>query len=441
MSVFTGASEHMPPRSLPLARALRLMVDPVYGIANQLVELGASLEAPDVFVMCADGGPPSYLTDHRPTAWFNSSNASGAAYDREQALWATLGELAERYCASIYERNQFRRCKGPALYGKAIPIMDMILYSHAQYQSEGFPFKRFACDVETDWVAGIDIAFGREVYAPAQLLYLSYEWADQSLTQTVSTGLACHKSKDMACLSALLELIERDGFAASWLMGRPLSRLHLSDVDRLRLSPQTLKALEETMLGVSLYAIPNEFGIANIVAVAEHQHFGFGVFGAAANMCPYKAIEKAVLESLHGWIGFSQVSRMQGGLKHDEINTPHDHARYYMCADHWRELGWFLSGGAALNITDLQSGPSVRTLDELVGRLRMFGFEPYLFDLTTEDIRALGLCVVRALIPGLQPLCFGKAPIGEDRRRLEACAAFWNWQMPEILTTQPHPFP
>jgi len=51
------------------------------------------------------------------------------------------------------------------------------------------------------------------------------------------------------------------------------------------------------------------------------------------------------------------------------------------------------------------------------------------------------LKVVRAIVPGLQPLSFGRAPVSDDRRRLQTYAELWQWPMPEQLTVQPHPFP
>ena len=279
-----------------LARVMRQLVDPAYGIANRLIELGASPYAPDVFVACADGGPAAYLTDNKPAAWHNCSSASGAAYQREQACWATLGELAERYCASICDRNALLRCSGRELNGRAVPVFEMILFARAQYDVSGFPFKRFDVADTHDWVEGFDMMSERRVFAPAQLLFLSQEWKDEQLMQTVSTGLACHRDPEAARLSALLELIERDGFAAAWLLGMPLPHLELTVSDKLQLSPQTLSVLQQGALDVRLYAISNAFGVANIVAAAEHKECGFGVVGAAANICPFKAIDKAVLE-------------------------------------------------------------------------------------------------------------------------------------------------
>lgn len=439
-------------RKLSLPATLRRMVDPDYGLAHRFVELGANPLAPDVFVTCVEGGAGAYMVDHAHPAWANCSNASGAAYGRTDACWATIGELAERYCAAIYDRSIFLHSTAEALSGAAMPVENMILFSEAQYQTDGFAFKPYSTSQSYAWQCGTHLNSSTEIFVPAQLLYLSYEWADQMLMQTVSTGLACHSDPDAACLSAVLELIERDGFAAAWALGMGLPRLELSTAERLRLSLETQNALDNDTLRVTLYGLPNEFGIANIVAVVEHVTLGFGAVGAAAALSPFKAIEKAVLEAQHTWIGLSLSMEREppkaraGKVKSSppdpsQIKTPHDHAQHYMHPDSWAELSWFLSGERMVSLAELCEEGEVSGSRELVKRLHEHGFDTYLFDLTTDDIRSLGLKVVRALVPGLQPLCFGAGLLNEDRRRLTFLSKLWDWPMPDTLTRQPHPFP
>lgn len=427
-----------------LARTIRQLVDPAFGIATRFVELGADPLAADIFVACAEGGPPSYMIGHKRAKWENCSSASGAAYTREGACWATMGELAERYCASIYNRADLLHASATDLGEVALPVQDMILFGDDQYRRRGFPFARFDPALRTQWAEGKNMRTAQRVYAPAQLLYLSYEWADQMLMQTVSTGLACHNNSEAAHLSALLELVERDGFAAAWLLGLALPQLELSPRDKAKLSAQTRRALAGGALEIELRAIPNTFGVANIVAFVTHKKLGFGVVGASAALCPFKAIEKAVVEALHGWIGFSQTGLSLGDKTTptlDQIKTPHDHALHYMDSARWRELAWFMAGEDALPVESLTNGADLQSADDLVARLYEQGYRTYAFDLTTDDLASLGLQVVRVIAPGLQPLSFGETPISQDRRRLATLAAQWGVTMPGTLTTQPHPFP
>ena len=424
-----------------LQSTLRKMVDPDFGLANRFIELGVSPYAPEVFVTCADGGPPSYLIDNKSTVWDNCSTASGAAYRREDACWATLGELAERYCASIYDRGQLIKCAANALPGSVISFEDMILYSAEQYARSGFPYYRYDPGADIDWAAGYDVASARAVFAPAQLLYLSHEWAGEALMQTVSTGLACHSDPEQARRSAMLELIERDGFASSWVLGMPLPRLELTDADRARLSPRCLQALDDPILALSLHGVPNEFGVPNVFVFSEHHELKFGTVGGAAKLCPYEAIEKAVVENLHGWASVSQNAGKKVIPNKTDINTPHDHAVHFADKERWPEVSWFRTGSNTVRVKDLIGGREKTSVQCVVDALKQRGYEPCAFDLTTSDIRQLGFCSLRAFVPGLQTLHFGQTPPSEDRRRLAKNASFWNWKMPAELVSDFHPFP
>lgn len=425
-----------------LQRTLRQAVDPKYGIAAQLVELDADPLTPDVFVAYADGGAPSYFVDNRPAAWANDALGSGAVFTREGALWSTLGEVLERYCASVYDVGSLREMSGRALGEAAIRMQDMILYSSLQYETDGFAFSPYEPDRVGLWGQGENLVTGAVAYAPAQLLYLSHEWVDEMLLEPTSTGLACHSDPELARRSALLEVIERDGFASAWLMGMALPKLELSDAERARLCVRTCRALDNPELTVSLRAIPNRFGVANVLAVAEHRRWGYGTVGGAADLCPYRAIEKAVVEALHSWLGFSRQRKMRAELPEwAAVTTPHDHALSYLDKTRWRALDGFLQGGERVGLDGLGLSPDIRTSGDLVARLNAEGYSSYLFDLTTDDVAALSLKTVRAIIPGLQSLSFGQAPASEDRRRLEHLATCWNMVVPERLTLQPHPFP
>ena len=427
-----------------LRSTLRRLVDPEYGIADKLVELGATAEAADVFVTCAAGGPASYMIDHAATPWMNCSAASGAAYRREDAFWATLGELSERYCAAVYDREQMIWGRAESFGPAAMPVESMILFSGAQYSQPDFPFMPYDKAQNYYWHKGVHFRSGREIFAPAPLLYLSYEWKNRMLMQTVSTGLACHSEPEKAYLSAMFELIERDGFASAWALGMGLPQLHLSSADRLCLSLETQRALENDVLQIRLYGLPNEFGVANIIAVTYHTELGYGALGAAAAASPYQAIEKAVLEAQHTWIA---LARSNSGATGDAvpdpnaIRTPHDHSEYYMHPQTWSQLDRFLDGDQCISISDLTAGTEITSSAELARKLSGAGYETYMFDLTTEDIASLGFHVVRALVPGLQPLCLGADLFTDDRRRLRRLADFWDCPMPKTLNRNPHPFP
>jgi ribosomal protein S12 methylthiotransferase accessory factor len=394
-------------------------------------------------VAAVDGPAASYFVYRQPAKWNNSSLGSGAAFSRDQALWSTVGETVERYSASIYDDAGFLIAREAELPGPAIALANCILFTPTQHSDEAFPFRPYDPGKRRAWVEGRDCLSGDPVWAPAQMIYLGQGWAPEDvLGQTVSTGLACHVGDDQAILAGMLELVERDGFASAWLLNYAPPRLRLDEATRGMLSAPCLKALASSELPITLCAAPNEFGVFNIFAFAEHPELGLGVVGACARLDLAAAVEKAVVEVLHGW---TATQRARNGIepipeKH-EIKNPHDHSLYYLRPGPWMEMKWFRSSPETVEIMDLQRGRPIADWRELAERLAASGVASSWYDLTSEDVGMLGFRVVRVMAPGLQPLMFGTGVISSDRRRLDANARFWGVDPDTVLNTEPHPFP
>ncbi len=430
-------------RQPSLALTLRRVVDSRAGIATRLWEMTADPLTPDLFVAAVGGPAPSYFINREPTPWNNSSLGSGAAFSRDQSLWSTVGETMERYSASIYDDDDFLIAREGDLPGPAINLAASILFTAEQQSDEAFPFRSYDAEKPRAWVEGKDCLSGTAIWAPAQLVYLSQGWAAEDLLgQTVSSGLACHVGPDQAILAGLLELIERDGFASAWLLGYAPPKLRLDDATRAGLSAPCLRALASSELPITLCAAANAFGVFNIFAFAEHPELGFGVVGACARFDLAAAVEKAVVEVLHGWTATLRARTGSEAIpeKH-EIKKPHDHSLFYLRPEAWAEMKWFRSSPDTVSPLDLQVGSPVADLRDLVLRLAAAGVATCWFDLTSEDVGLLGFRVVRVMAPGLQPLIFGTGLISGDRRRLEANARFWGLDPDTELNGEPHPFP
>jgi ribosomal protein S12 methylthiotransferase accessory factor len=420
-----------------LLPTLRRVVDARAGIATRLWEMPADPLTPNLFVSATTGPAASYFITYEPAGWTNSSVGSGAGFTREQALWATVGETVERYAASIYDKDDFIVCREADLEGSTVDLGAWIGLADGVA-----PFSAYDPNVFRAWVAGTSLIDGTTVYAPAQLIYLSQEWQGTELiAQTVSTGLACHSSVDRAALSGMLELIERDGFASAWLLRFAPPRLRLTVAEHSALSHECQVALASCELPITLHAVPNEFGIANVFAFAEAPSRGYGVVGACARASVTDAVEKAVIEVLHGWSATAAARQGTEAIPDlADVRKPHDHSLYYLQPATWAAMAWFRQSPLEIG-SNMIAIPLPGGVDELAGRLAAAGCAPSLFELTTIDVRALGLHVCRTLAPGLQPLTFGAGVYPKDRRRLEVNARQWGITCPSQLNNEPHPFP
>jgi ribosomal protein S12 methylthiotransferase accessory factor len=95
-------------------------------------------------------------------------------------------------------------------------------------------------------------------------------------------------------------------------------------------------------------------------------------------------------------------------------------------------------------LPNLASGDATRDLAVLAQRIAATGHRALYVDVTSADLRSLGLWVVRALIPGFQPLVMGHLlrPLGGRRLwTLPARLGFEGRTQAQGDYPFPHPFP
>ncbi|MBW8881878.1 MAG: YcaO-like family protein, partial [Asticcacaulis sp.] len=299
----------------------------------------------------------------------------------------------------------------------------------------------FNAGVQRAWVRGVDMTGGREVLVPAAMTYLGYvrDHDDEIINQNDSTGLACGLSAETARMAALCEVIERDVFASNWLLMRRPPRLDVAPAfERLEVAVQV--ALRGGRPDIRLFHLAHVFGVHVVMCVVTSAD-GTGAVGAAASPYILRAVEKAVCEGLYSWSsGRKLAGRRLESV--DDIKRPTDHLTYYLPPDRFRHVLSLCEGGGVVSMLDLLVGEHRHvTSGDIAVMLRNDGFDAAAVDLTTPDVATLGMSVVRAVVPGLQPLIFGPACVhAPDPRRLNQWRRQWGIAG-QTLNPNPHPFP
>jgi len=195
-------------------RRLRRLVSPYCGLVRGVSDLSC---APDdarlVRVGCRVAALEPLIgltTDFR---------AGGSAPDRDQALAAALGEVAERYSAS-WMPDDLPLATARELGGRAGGPERFALFHPRQHARPAFPFRRFTKDTRVRWTCGVALPSNELAYLPAQLVYLRWRSPDDTgedpIGYSTSNGTACRATFGEAVLSGLLELVERDAFMLTW---------------------------------------------------------------------------------------------------------------------------------------------------------------------------------------------------------------------------------
>lgn len=395
----------------------------------------------DVKAMMID---PSRAKPNNPTSDRASLAGSGAAFDRTSALWAAFGEAIERYSAAAHFDDQLHYASQRELGEAAVGLEQFILFAPEQYGAEGFSYAAPDADVTRAWASALDLhAPERASYVPAQMVYLGMQVKDKReiVFQSSSTGLACGMDEQRAILSGLCEVIERDAFAAMWQMRYAPRSLQVSEATRATLLPGVLRALDHPSLEVRLWDITTDIGLPVVLCLARSRTDGTMSLGASAQLHVGQAINKAVIEALHGYCWASSILGAGTPLpERAAIHNPGDHFAYFLEPSRQAALA-FLFGNAQCVSSDDPALHTLATLDDLLARLRALGHRALAVDVTSDDIASLGFVVVRALIPGLHPLLFGSDLHSADQRRLCTIAAHWGMAQVPPPNPDPHPFP
>lgn len=441
-----------------------LVLDPRFGIVLSLTRREHPPEMPPSLISFT-----AKVCDSRWLGpWQGDRVALGTAFhDPEPARRAAIGEAVERYCGNFIPAG-LRRASCRDLRAAGEPALDpseLILYSQRQYKARGFPFVPFKEDLPVLWTAGTDLGTGEPVLVPASLAYINYflgeRMAEPKTNFVVYSGVAAGPSREAAERSALEELVERDATMIWWMSGSPCRGIDLEGEPALRSA--LAGPADDGTIRYHLIAIPTPFAIPVVGALIHDTALRIVALGAACRPDPQAAALKALAEAIH-LRSFSKEMlaadgsvwrSMRAGILDPRAYKPYRADRAYK--DSFRpdfrdvtDLGAqaqiyldprmhvhverITQAPARLSLADLPTvpGPDVRA--SYLAILARQGFRAISVDLTTADVRAAGLSVVRVIVPGLYPNAPAAFPYLGGRRLYEEPAAL-GW-LPAPVTEE-----
>ncbi|PKA40791.1 YcaO-like family protein [Rhizobium sullae] len=347
---------------------------------------------------------------------------SGSGLTRLDALWSMIGEAVERYSAYSFDSCRTSIAPFSELRQSAVDPREWIGFADESF-TQDFPYQRFNEDEPIRWVEAEDSLSGERMLVPAANVWLRLGkiLPGENFAQRTSTGLGAGISVGQARLSGLLEVIERDAFSSRWLLSAaPVRKTRACDIT---------EALGQTIGYSGITAELYDISVENIVPVSlarltmPKREFGF-CLGASAACSASEADKKAVLEAYHilqGMIFWQSKSPPR--LSSVDIRDFVDHGRYYSQPSAAESATWFFENSGAADrpneTTALDETDADATVKMIAERLSERGYRSYFVDITPADIREMGFHVVKALVPGLQPLTCGERVVADDRRRLE----------------------
>lgn len=359
-----------------------------------------------------------------------SSGGMAVDTDETQALLGCFGEAIERYSVSIIDRSKLIyefHCNLPK--NKKIDNFD--LYTEKQYKEH----KEFINPYTTSmhWIEASNIHnIERKIYWPASLVYIPYD-LEQSCAEMTSTGLACHPKVNKAISTGVLEIIERDAIMIN--VKKQLSPPH---IDASSISHSQVPILEKVLRDykVVLYQLFTDSAcpvyLCYIWKDNRKDRFSFGI-GASANPDSNLAVSKAIKEALFTYFYSDHLIHLKP-LKLEEVTALYEHYLWYHDYDRFQSL--LFKESQLIPYTQVKTD-----IEEIYNSVNQNGYEIFYTDLTSADIKRLGLNVIRTIIPGYVDLSRRYGIERENARRYNSVPESLNLSSCEGLSKLLHPMP
>jgi len=324
-------------------------------------------------------------------------------------------------------------------------------------------------DTPMDWVWGQPLDGGPPLLVPAELGFYQYSYpaisdAPEHVGRTryfhdSSSGCALGGSYEEAALHSLLELAERDAFLLSWHRRRPLPRIAPQEiVDRD--SRLLIRRMEDQGYQVHLLVATVDLAIPVVwvLALREDGRVPATLSSAGSGADPVAAARAGLWElSQMVSAGADWDVEAARPLAADpwlvaQMSDHHKRYAYPELLPRMRELlggpvvsraqafpGWpdEFAGAARGDVTG-----ALRFVAELFRRAGMERI--VVVDQSTPEHTAAGLSVVKAVVPGILPMCFGQAQqrlAGIPRLAAAIVEATGTLPREEDFPFDPHPFP
>lgn len=378
------------------------------------------------------------------------SACSGKGMTRTAAWTSCLGEAVERYSGGCWDSEEVVLCRARDLTGRWVKPTDLVLYRPEQYSQ--LPYAQYSEETELRWIRGRSLIHGDTVWLPAIAVFMEYQVhsPQEFLAPVTSNGLAAGPTLADAVLSAIYEVIERDALLITWLNripGRRHDAFTHPDPDVRDLA----RSYRRRGVELALYELQTDHPVAVVMGIA-FQRGGYGgphaTVGMGANLDPSAAARAAALEVGQVRPAFRERCRTHDAARIAElranpatVKTMEDHALLY--ADPAMAFAFDFLEGGSIEWPERRIPDTATALAEVLGHFRAVGQDVLYVNLTPRDLEPLGLFTARAVLPGFQPVWFGRSERRLGGRRLyELPVRLGLRDLPadlESLNPLPHP--
>ncbi len=367
-------------------------------------------------------------------------DGAGVDFDDDVAQLKAAAEALEHYAAAVVDPGQLTRATAEKLGPTALDLQRLPRCLPEEQIGHRQPLAPPRRDIEMYWVLSVRLSDLERVWVPAELAFLRQLATSEAERCWLpsSTGCAVHLTPQRAILGGILECVERDAAALCWLTRTPLPRLVLDSHSRCQSAFQeVISAIESSLLTVELFDATSDLGLPTVYArsYGDEPNYRGNVVAVASHLDPLLAAQKALLEAVQMQVMLRLAPPAPTDLQ--EFSQVTDGAMFMSDARRAKEFD-FLKNGKALPLSGMRSAiPG--GVGAVVRHLASQGCELYVVDLTTSELKRLGLWAVRVLAPSLQPLSLFSWLQFKDSDRLRQICLSRGIRFPDGLNSFPQP--
>ncbi|MGE7622591.1 YcaO-like family protein [Viridibacillus sp. NPDC096237] len=374
----------------------------------------------------------------------------------EKSKYISILESLERYATAFPYKIQ-----KTAIREKDSEIIDLTLSEVMTQCDYGNP-ENYTEDQPLNYEKVWALHSEKEVLIPEQLIYYnSHVVSDEKrYIYESSNGSALGSTEAEASLHAMLELIERDAFLATWYGQIPPVRIDESSIYSTKIQAY-LESLKRKDIRVHLFDISMEVRIPTIWVLLEKKEpeeneMAFYT-AAAASFDLEESIERALIEATTAITVFTNVfnnqeyqTRKRQLLKNPQsVHRLEDHLLLYSNKEMKSAFKFALDTEMVSSFEQLEAGYTtyqgkflevVRALEEQLVKISGKAYRA-----TTENpnLFSAGFVNVKYIVPGMLTMTFGHQNRRVVSQRIEKAIQFKkkgkldkNW-----IEKTPHPFP
>ncbi|MDD2324836.1 MAG: YcaO-like family protein [Alphaproteobacteria bacterium] len=426
---------------------LRSVSDIVFALERSFVGAGRIIGSTELLPQISLNDSMKMVVSYgaRPRQYCQTNSEAMEAWGKgatlAEAKIASLMESIERYVTGGYDLSSHPLLSERELDSPVLPRFAYTGYGPDDDAPDAPPVTE-----QRRWHKVTSYFSQRTFYVPLEAVcfpVVPLEAGYMPVDGSNSSGVAAHFSRDMAVAAACHELLERDAYMIAWLR-----RAQPPRVDLLSL-PETIRktvlSMQERGWFVSIINLSSSLSYIYAVLVWRDTLSHRYAIGAASADGAELACSKAVLEAQLATALAEESVQVVPDKPYDLmqmplVGTPVNHIQLYETGRHDALIKHMFVGSTVCDF-----GTPSNFSDNITIRLREAGYEVYVADLACPRVNKMtsDIHVVRAFIPSLVPMVFGRSWRRTGSPRIDILPKQLGWHMPQDAQgyeTFPHPF-